>query len=340
MLYGALLALQFGLQPLLFRRFVPARLSRFSLIVATEVFKIVIAAVSFVALPQKELRRMWSNWSVTQSLRAVAPPAVIYAVQNLLIQASFKHGINPMLFNLLNQTKTLSAAFWIYVIIGKGQSTIQIFALLLLLASAVILNLDSMSVVSTSPEESSLEQTAGDDSSLLYSVYAALFSSNNVAVVCVVAASMLSGLSAALTQMILSKESNSLLVSAQLAVYGLIFLMAKEIAWENCDKALLSSVALVLDDLASGWDRWALLPVLSSAAGGILIGLVMQNAGSIMKGFALIFGLLFTGLAQWVVDGEGLTVNHWVALLLVSLSIYLHTSFPPSPKKEEKDKTS
>ena len=69
--------------------------------------------------------------------------------------------------------------------------------------------------------------------------------------------------------------------------------------------------------------------MLTSALGGLVIGLVTQHAGSVMKGFALIIGLLVTGVAQWVVDGIGLKITDWVALGLVSISIYIHTSFPP-----------
>jgi len=45
-----------------------------------------------------------------------------------------------------------------------------------------------------------------------------------------------------------------------------------------------------------------------------------------VKGFALIAGIIITAFAQWLVDNKPVGVNHWIAVALVSLSIYLHNS--------------
>jgi solute carrier family 35 (UDP-sugar transporter), member A1/2/3 len=219
---------------------------------------------------------------------------------------------------------------------GKGQSKMQIFALILLLASAVVLNLDAMAGGAASPGQEQQQEGSAPDS-LLDGLL--LLAEQNVAALCVLAASMISGLSAALTQKVLTGSSNSLLVSAQLGFYGILFLVVKEVFWDLGHLSPPSAALLLADGFWDGWDLWALLPVLSSALGGIVIGLVTQHAGSIMKGFALIFGLIFTGLAQWVVDGVGLKANDCFALGLVSISIYIHTSFPlvAAAKKNKKE---
>lgn len=221
----------------------------------------------------------------------------------------------------MNQTKTLSAALWIYLILGKGQSRMQIVALVLLLISALVLNLEAITSDATTNDEE--EDTSGQ----------------NIAVACVIAASMISGLSAALTQKVLTEKSNALLVSAQLAAYGILFLVVKEILYDRSAMSPAAATALLLESFWAGWDYWAILPVLGSALGGIVIGLVTKHAGSIMKGFALIFGLIVTGLAQWALDGVGLKRSDWLALGLVSFSIYLHTSFPLVVKKTKVTKT-
>lgn len=350
LLYAFLLAVQFGIQPLLFKRFVAPEVQKFSLIVVTEVCKIIIAGISFAAMSRKDLGQLWLNWRLVNSLTEVSPPAVLYAIQNLLVQASYQHQISSMMFNLLNQTKTLSAAFWVFMVLGKGQSRMQVLALLLLLASAIVLNLDAVTVPVPVPvavdvsEIVEKQDTTIDSGALISRLAHGLLSwmQPHLAAVFVMAASMISGLSAALTQKVLTSSSNvnSLMVSAELAVYGIVFLVAKEVFWDLGHLSPAAAGGLLVSNFWEGWGAWTLLPVLSSALGGIIIGLVTQHAGSVMKGFALIFGLFFTGLAQWAVDGQGLKVSDWVALGLVSVSIYIHTSYPlpHPPPLNSKDK--
>ena len=42
------------------------------------------------------------------------------------------------------------------------------------------------------------------------------------------------------------------------------------------------------------------------AMGGLVVGLVTKYAGGVVKGFALIAGIIITGVAQWLVDGKPL----------------------------------
>ncbi|RYH32336.1 hypothetical protein EON65_00725 [archaeon] len=60
-----------------------------------------------------------------------------------------------------------------------------------------------------------------------------------------------------------------------------------------------------------------------------------KYAGGVVKGFALIAGLIVTGIAQFIVDGKPLGFQDLAAVLLVSLSIYLHSKYPV-PKKVNK----
>ena len=234
----------------------------------------------------------------------------------------------------------MSAAFWIYIILGKGQSNMQMLALLLLFISAVVLNIDTFG---SEAIKNFINLWSGDEEKIEIddagpcTIFSTLLEKQNIAVACVLAASMISGLSAALTQKVLTKRANSLLVSAQLAIYGIVFLIIKEIFWDlrEVHPAEAASLVFNCDTFWRGWDLWILLPVLASALGGIIIGLVTQHAGSIVKGFALIFGLIFTALIQWIVDGKCLKTNDWIALGLVSISIYLHTSYPLREKKKQ-----
>ena len=53
-----------------------------------------------------------------------------------------------------------------------------------------------------------------------------------------------------------------------------------------------------------------------------------KHAGGVVKGFAMIAGIIVTGLVQWVVYNKPLSFKDFFAILLVSFSIYLHSSHP------------
>lgn len=102
--YCALLALQFGLQPMIASKFTPSGVSRSSVVIATELAKIVVAAVTIFSGPSAEIEKIRESWTVTNSLQIAALPAILYAIQNLFVQYGYVL-LDSMTFNLLNQTK-------------------------------------------------------------------------------------------------------------------------------------------------------------------------------------------------------------------------------------------
>jgi hypothetical protein len=100
--YSSLLALQFGLQPLLTTKFTAAGVSKSSMVIGAEIAKILIAIVTLAPTASKD--RLISSWKLQESLYYAAVPAVLYAVQNLLVQFGYTL-LDSMTFNLLNQTK-------------------------------------------------------------------------------------------------------------------------------------------------------------------------------------------------------------------------------------------
>lgn len=152
LLYCTLLALQFGLQPLIASKFTANGISKISIVVGTELGKILIAATSIAGEASSERKKIFEQWTLKDSLKVAALPATLYAIQNLLVQFGYVF-LDSMTFNLLNQTKvssrhcsrrilicfwdhqTLSAAFWLWIIMGQPQSHMQMVALLLLLGA-------------------------------------------------------------------------------------------------------------------------------------------------------------------------------------------------------------
>jgi hydroxymethylpyrimidine/phosphomethylpyrimidine kinase len=104
LLYCSLLALQFGLQPILASKFTASGVSKTSVVIATELAKIFIAVISLVSGPRSEVERILRTWSLSDSIRVAALPATLYAIQNVLVQYGYIF-LDSMTFNLLNQTK-------------------------------------------------------------------------------------------------------------------------------------------------------------------------------------------------------------------------------------------
>lgn len=112
--------------------------SKISVVLSTEVIKILIAAGVLFLLPTTQSTESLKSWSFYESISCAGIPSVLYAIQNLFIQYGYLY-LDSMTFNLLNQTKTLSAAFFLYLLLGIKQSKVQILALGLLLVAGMIL---------------------------------------------------------------------------------------------------------------------------------------------------------------------------------------------------------
>lgn len=102
--YCSLLALQFGLQPLLGNRYISSDASRISIVVGTEIAKIFIALTSLFLETERSRSNIFSKWSIISSLKYAALPATLYAIQNLFIQYGYAN-LDSMTYNLLSQTK-------------------------------------------------------------------------------------------------------------------------------------------------------------------------------------------------------------------------------------------
>ncbi len=88
----------------------------------------------------------------------------------------------------------------------------------------------------------------------------------------------------------------------------------------------------------SNWTLGTFIPVITNSIGGILVGLVTKHAGSVRKGFALIFGLLLSGMFQ--AGGAGIQTHHIVGGVIAAASLWMysiHPFIPGSVAKHDKD---
>ena len=104
LLYCTLLSLQFGLQPITVVSFQESAISKTSIVMATELLKICLALIFIYCEPITERKKIIKSWTLSSSLSASAFPAVLFCIQNVLIQHAFRK-LDSLTFNLINQTK-------------------------------------------------------------------------------------------------------------------------------------------------------------------------------------------------------------------------------------------
>ena len=102
--FSILLALQFGLQPLISSKCTNSGVSKIAIVCLCELEKIVIGFILIHNGPDVVKKKISESWSFKNSLQLAALPATLYSIQNVLIQHSYRL-IDSMTFNLLNQTK-------------------------------------------------------------------------------------------------------------------------------------------------------------------------------------------------------------------------------------------
>ncbi|KAL2906069.1 CMP-sialic acid transporter 5 [Bienertia sinuspersici] len=318
LVYSALLTLQYGSQPLISNRFIRREVIVTSSVLACEVAK-VICAFAVLAF-NGSLEKLCKDWSLLRALTFSGLPAAIYALQNSLLQISYKN-LDSLTFSMLNQTKLFFTAFFGYMILRQKQSTQQIGALFLLIVAAVLLSIGegtSKASRSRNPEEV-----------LFYGIIPVLI------------ASVLSGLASSLCQWASQvKKHSSYLMTIEMSIFGSLCLLAS--LSQSPD-----GIAMRKHGFFHGWTPLTLVPVVANALGGILVGLVTTYAGGVRKaslldciylcvpGFVIVSALLVTALLQFVFDGKPPSPYCLVALPIVITSISIYQKYPYQIKKKE-----
>ncbi|KAL7606062.1 UDP-N-acetylglucosamine transporter ROCK1 [Lactuca sativa] len=304
--YSLLLTIQYGAQPLISKRCIGREVIVTSSVLACEIVK-VICAVCLMA-KDGSLKRAMKEWTLIGSLTASGLPAAIYALQNSLLQISYRN-LDSLTFSMLNQTKLIFTAFFTYIILRQKQSIQQIGALFILILAAVLLSIGEGS-----------RKSYGSDNRDEIVVYG---------IVPVLIASVLSGLASALCQWASQvKKHSSYLMTVEMSIVGSLCLLA------SISKSP-DGEAMRQHGFFHGWTPLTLIPVFVNAVGGILVGLVTSYAGGVRKGFVIVSALLVTALLQFVFDGKPPSMYCLLALPLVMTSISIYQKYPYQIKKKE-----
>jgi len=301
--YLAIHAGQFGAQPLLSKRFVAPGTPAASLVLGAEVAK-VLGCMGMLRA-EGRMDEALRDWSFQGFLLSAGIPSLTYLVQNLCVQVAYQK-LDGITFNILNQTKMLFTALFVYLIVGRRQSAVQCVALVLLAAAGMLVSLSEASQVS---------KTSRSAESLAIGTF------------CILLGSALSGLGGAIVEWTLQrKRRDSYLFSSEMGILGCVIIVITH----------LMNASPGDEGLFQRWTPRTFIPVISQGWGGIVVGLIAKTSGSVKKGFAVMVGLILSCVLKWLVDGESLHWSTVVAVPLVATSIYLHAKYPPlkTPAKQ------
>lgn len=343
LMYMMLLALQFAVQPILTQRFAPKTLIRSTYILVQDLSRVFIAAMLLTTTGS------WTsalkNWSWQTSLITAGLPSLFYLVQNFCSLIAYQH-LPPITYNVLNQTKTLSAAFWCFLLLQQKQSLPQIISLGILLLSALVMEdvvqlpfwaptRESAMTKPSQCDQADLEvdrniTSAGDNCLILHAERRTYIFTG---VLPVLAASLISGLAGAWVQralQVVEGGSNSLFLTLQMSAFSSVFLTASMLTISP-DRQRATDTG----SWKTGWTIYTWIPIIVNSLGGVLVGLVTKFSGAVAKGFALIAGMFLSGILQNYFSAGTVTAGkkrvsaqQWIGGSLAALSVYLHSAYP------------
>ena len=314
--FMGLLALQFGLQPLFSKANVSPEADKVPLVMLCELLKMLVAIILLVTEGGAEGMEAIRKWTLRGSLTAGAIPAAIYAVQNVFIQKGMQH-CSGLIFNLLNQTKIIFTAVMVYVFMGRRQSGKQVIALAMVLVVGVVLSLPEnfMDLAEATNSENNVEFWSG--------------------VMPTLAAALLSGVASGWSQRVMQGRArrHAYLFSAELSFFSAVYLLGKMIQGSGGSfDAVFSRINVLISENPNVW-----IPLVTNAVGGIFVGQVIKYAGGVRKSFAVILGIITTGIAEWCWIGIPLSPKIGICVPIVVVAMYTYATNPP-PKQLTKAK--
>ena len=244
------------------------------------------------------LRSEWRNFV------RVMVPAGIYNAQQMLEFVALSR-LDAPVFSVIVQIKLLTTALFSWLVLGKQLRAVQLVALVLLMVGVILAQMKD-----------------GQRNHL------ALDGRTSVGVTATLTIATLSGFAAVYTERVLKH--------AQLAAHSnthdnVLPYMQIQMAFASL---LIIGVFAVINDFPTiveyglwrGFDGRAVIAVVSSALGGLIVSAVLKYADSVLKGYATASSVILTGMLSAWLFGTTLDLHFVLAVVNVTCSILLYGS--------------
>jgi solute carrier family 35 (UDP-sugar transporter), member A1/2/3 len=250
--------------------------------------------------------------------------------------------LDPVTFNGLTQTKMLSTAFCCWVIVNQRQSPIQMVALAILSGSALVFQgylrpglMKSMSAAAGTPTgATTIKKSTAPTTRTTTSVPPSTIKREDLiwrGVLSCLGAAFLSGLAGALSQKGLQltgiRGRDPFLYTIEISFYSALTLLFNMVRSGSNNGGAGSRMEW--QKQRTFWNWKTLIPIVVKAAGGVITALVHKYAGSVSKGFALMFGLVLSNMIQLTMTQDSLQPHQVVGTIMIMLSTWLHFTNPP-----------
>lgn len=298
-----LVSLHIGVQPFLTEKFIPRNTIKSSVICIQECVKTLccFAMLAFNGQLRSD-SSVFRDWTLSSSLEIAFIPAVIYCIQNIVAYYAYWQ-LDPLVFNLINQCKLISAAVFLRLILHKTPTTRQVIALVILFISSLLLAVDTGTA----------------------EIRAEINKNHKWGLIACAVGTILSGLAGTLTQRALQSRQcarNSYLFSVELACYGTMASVVRLIV-ENW-MGILDGALIAKFGFFTKMEMTVLIPITVNAIGGIGIGLITKYLSVIHKSYATIFGILLNGVFRYVLYSTPMSNAMCFAVPMVMLSLWLN----------------
>ncbi|KAJ3169395.1 hypothetical protein HDU87_000617 [Geranomyces variabilis] len=236
---------------------------------------------------------------------ALTIPTFLYMVQNALNFISISH-IPAVLFQTVNQTKILTTAVFTILLLKRGPTRRQWFALFVLTAGVVV-----------TEYRSDDRNSGGRSTAWVTGLLAA------------VAATVLSGFNGVYIERFLKSSSTTLNTrNVQLSMYSAVMTLVVGVILVDGQKSPPPR-------LFENFNEWTWLVVVLQAASGLVISVVLKYANTILKNFAASVAIVFSSILSYFTIGFTYTPHFVLGTMMIFLATYLYTQRPnhPAPGK-------
>ena len=267
-------------------------------VTASEMLKLAFSAL--VALRTEGRKPLVHAFAQLQTQTHMALPSVLYLLQNnLLFQAVNKLPVS--VYIVCAQTKTLTSAFFSYVLLGTLLDSRQMFSLVLLTFAMVL-------VQAPASTDSSEIRTGGT-------------SDTAIGILAVLVASLTSGFAGVYLEKIYKSDSNgcsALLKNMQLACFSVpLSLLATIVTRDEM---------MHREGIFTGFDATVASVCFLQAAGGIIVASVMRHASTILKCFAISISICLCSAVSFVQGGESLTWYKSCGIAMVNFATVYYST--------------